>query len=705
MAGVQRLGVPELIAPELLLRARAQVATVRRGSGLSTAWDVASVGMGGTLGPGWRFGQRPSDQNLLTAYGESPWANKKFFRIAASVASLKVTVGTRPTGAAADTDLKPLPDTYPLTVLLARPNPFLDYWGFMFLSMIYARVTGEVYWWKRRNPITRRPVQLWAMPRMWVTPKRAQGPTGDVTSYEVRAFGDPRLKIDVPPEDMIWLWRPDPLDPYRRGVGDMLAAATEIETFEYASETDRQLFLKGGTPPGALVLPTMAPPTEITRLKQDWREKHQGFWNRGEVAVLTGGAKYESFMDSRREMQFVQGQQYLRDVIIAGMHPHILGIVDDVNRANAEAAEYTFARWELQPDVIWVTGPLNAIAAEFDPRVVVELEDPVPANRELESVEARDFNTGAIATVDERRAKIGLQPLPNGEGQVRQIDLRIVEVPLGTSMADAIGGDPSDDKPPPADGQRALPAPARKATFDPMAALPAVDPEAARMLRNLIRAYQHVLEGRTEMAAAELGITIAFDVRDPAVERFLREEAGRRIRRITETTLGRVREALAEGQAAGEAIPDLARRVSAVFDDAKGRRSIVIARTEVLEASNFAAEKAYRESGIVKQIEWLLAPDYTPAIDNGECAPFDGKVVEVGEEFAPGVRFPPLHPQCRCTIAPVINERRLYEGEARDHQIARMGREHLIMERRFRNVVVREFQDQQNRILRALRTL
>lgn len=100
--------------------------------------------------------------------------------------------------------------------------------------------------------------------------------------------------------------------------------------------------------------------------------------------------------------------------------------------------------------------------------------------------------------------------------------------------------------------------------------------------------------------------------------------------------------------------------------------------------------------------EWLLADNPCDL-----CEPLDGRTVPTGEEFEPGVPFPPLHPNCRCTIAPVFvedgEERRMYDGEHRKRHITAVGVWHARMERAMLNAVKRGWQAYQNQITRRLR--
>ena len=70
-----------------------------------------------------------------------------------------------------------------------------------------------------------------------------------------------------------------------------------------------------------------------------------------------------------------------------------------------------------------------------------------------------------------------------------------------------------------------------------------------------------------------------------------------------------LRDSLLQGVEGGESIPELASRVSEVFADATGRRATIIARTDVLQSSNFATYEAQKQSGVVDTRKWLVTRD------------------------------------------------------------------------------------------------
>lgn len=683
-----------------LVQAQAPLPVEQKGFALSVLDRAPMTGFGGSA---WRFPNAPGDEDLMRGYAASPWMHLKFLTLSAAVAELDLQVGVlQPDGVFA-----PLPLDYPAWSLLRNPNPHLDEFDFRFLTELYVRLTGEAYWRLIRNRFNR-PEQVWLLPRHWVEVRRDRQ-TQAPTEYLYSIPGAGRVAVAV--QDMLWLRTPNPLNPYQQGLGDAMSLGTEVETFEYASEADRRFFLNDAVPPGAVVIPGQAPmPDEIKRIKDDWKQKFGGFWNTGEVPVLSGGADFKVFRSNRREMDFVEGQRYLREVILAGIHPHIAGISEGVNRANAEAADTTFGKLQVLPRAKWSERRYTQITQQFDRRAVVKLANPVPEDRQQKSLEARDANTGAILTRDERRAMLG-QPALGRErgGDVFLMPLSLFEVPVGEATPTAVGERLPAQAAPTASPQAKTHG---KQTDDPAAflrrlldALPDLDEETRLLYERLLPQYVTTMSTRWSEAARQVGLDVSFDIAQPEVERFLRDQAGQRIRGIEETTREKIREALADGIREGEDLNDLIRRVGDVFDEAKGSRAVVIARTEALESSNRAAFIAYGEAG-VPMLEWLLAPDYDPAEDDGECEPFDGKIVAVGTEFAPGVQYPPLHPQCRCAIAPVFageNGEKRYGYIDRKQHIAAIGQFHARAERLFQNAFKRAAQDEQNRTLRRLR--
>ena len=97
---------------------------------------------------------------------------------------------------------------------------------------------------------------------------------------------------------------------------------------------------------------------------------------------------------------------------------------------------------------------------------------------------------------------------------------------------------------------------------------------------------------------------------------------------------------------------DLDAQVGAYAEYQQRLRATLIARTELTAAYNNAGLDSVQDTidqGLIKptaEKEWLTAEDERVC---AICAPLDGQVVPIKEQFDGGFDVPPAHPQCRCT--------------------------------------------------------
>ena len=76
------------------------------------------------------------------------------------------------------------------------------------------------------------------------------------------------------------------------------------------------------------------------------------------------------------------------------------------------------------------------------------------------------------------------------------------------------------------------------------------------------------------------------------------------------------------------------------------QRATMIARTEIIRAYAQGAVNQYKKVG-VKKFKWICAYDDRTC---ERCASRDGKIYSFGEPQ------PPLHPNCRCAVAPIVDK-------------------------------------------------
>lgn len=169
------------------------------------------------------------------------------------------------------------------------------------------------------------------------------------------------------------------------------------------------------------------------------------------------------------------------------------------------------------------------------------------------------------------------------------------------------------------------------------------DAEEAALRRVLEKWYGRSLDQVAGLASDALGVS--FDLDDATTRRYLRQ-SGTKIKAITTTTRRAVRAALTTGQANGESIDALAERLR-FLPEFDRPRSILVARTELGEATNRATLVSYGASRVVAGVEVTDGLDF-----DDECAAINGKRFSLVEAAS----VPLLaHPNCTRAFSPITD--------------------------------------------------
>lgn len=193
-------------------------------------------------------------------------------------------------------------------------------------------------------------------------------------------------------------------------------------------------------------------------------------------------------------------------------------------------------------------------------------------------------------------------------------------------------------------------------------------------------------------------------VQEPYIGINFRKQIRQNVERFTKSMLDTDKEHLVNiithGLESGKSIPEIRSAIQADFDQYSKMQATRITRTEVLRASNQAALDAFKESGVVEGKQWLTAG----AID--ECAQYEGKIESLdgsfygsNDEFADG--DPPLHPNCRCVLLPVLVGEKayrpapIYEKEILDAKIADLEAQVDKRTKAYREIKEKQLEDQE----------
>jgi HK97 family phage portal protein len=169
--------------------------------------------------------------------------------------------------------------------------------------------------------------------------------------------------------------------------------------------------------------------------------------------------------------------------------------------------------------------------------------------------------------------------------------------------------------------------------------------------------YKRVATSAAANLAREIGDATQWDPESRQIQSLLQPVA-ERLSGVTKTVQKTVRKAVTHAMAEGATFAEIQKTVRGAFNTSLSR-STTIARTEIGSITTRARFVAMREAGVSKH-EWISARDKNVRESHEKV---DGEIVEIGEEFSNGLRFP-LDPEgeaeevinCRCDVAPVSDD-------------------------------------------------
>jgi HK97 family phage portal protein len=337
---------------------------------------------------------------FLKAYSELPWLRAVTERIATDFASVRwsLMVPSKGKEKIADTlqrcgpmerdhriatelragNLKEVAK-HPLLTLLHNGNPQLVGADMLKVTQLHKDITGDAFWILERNAAGM-PVEAWPTPPHLVS----KIPTKTEPFFMVKMGG-----IDKPirAEDMVWFKNVDPFSPYGRGSGTAGAVADELETDELIAKHDKMLFFNRARP-DLLITMEEATPEQIKAAEVKWYQKLRGVFRAGVPIFMRGqGMKVQDLSQSVADLQIPQLRAYHRDIIhqTFGVPPEMLGIVANSNRATIGGAQMIYAVNVLRPRLEAIRTVLQfRLVPEFDDRLILAYESPVPKDREFE---------------------------------------------------------------------------------------------------------------------------------------------------------------------------------------------------------------------------------------------------------------------------------------------------------------------------------
>lgn len=633
------------------------------------------------------------------------WVYACAWKNATSVAKCKLCLYKQTVGKDGDEELDKVYE-HPFLDVINKVNPFSNKFELFTITQTFMELTGNSYWWMPRDNLGV-PYMIWCIPSHWV--KIVPSKERFIEGYVVTVPGKTAVPIPFDEEEVVHFKFPSPFSLFY-GTGPTIAAQFGVDLNKHMKTWGINYFLNDAKPGGVLTTETSLSVEQYQRLRDQWNAKHRGTSNAGKMAILEGGLTYQQIGSTVRDARIEFVAKEVRDEILAifGVPASKLGLVEDVNRANADANDYTYQKETILPRLTLIEEKLNEKLISKYPqdnggRLICKFENPVPEDNAVKLAERTANIASGYSTIDEEREKDGLEPFNLPETSKPLIPFNLVPAgspkPETDAMGNPIQGATEDDS----DEKKGIVVKSQK--WEVFANITAPQEklyagvvkrffesqhgEVMRKLHNF-KAVQKdlftsiVFNQKEQVAklkvmslpninaaitsglvlgAKETGTSINFTLFNPNILRMTEARANFVAEKINESTATLLQDALNEGIKNGESISDIAKRVDNIYSFSGDFRSKRIAQTEIIGATNEGQLKAYDEAGI-KQKEWLTAGDEKVRDSHSTM---NGQVVDLHQSFTsgfgaklqyPGDRSVGVDPSevinCRCTVIPVV---------------------------------------------------
>jgi HK97 family phage portal protein len=301
--------------------------------------------------------------------------------------------------------------------LLKNPNPYMDWYDFIYILTVMMEIFGERYIYIARDKLGR-PVQLYPIPSFMIEPVFDKKTGLEIIGY--KDLTDPTDSIKWTPDEIIYDFIPSP-ERINRGESPLSKVLLEFDIHYFAKKYARNFYRNGAVPQGILTTEEKLSPAQADLLEKRWKAKHQGVEKGWEIAVLWGGLKYQELSINPNNKDFIEQSNWTRNDILSvfKVPPFKLGITENINRSSAHEQNVIFARDCIKPKLVKLQSLFNnkilpkLKADEYK----IEFKNPIPEDEELQVQKAKVGLTFGVLTVNEARKLLGFEPLEDEIGE------------------------------------------------------------------------------------------------------------------------------------------------------------------------------------------------------------------------------------------------------------------------------------------------
>ena len=579
-----------------------------------------------------------------------------------------------------------------LLTLLRKPNPMESQFQFLERHFTYMDLIGESFWYIARGVRTGKPKELYLLrPDLVDVVLDKQDPRGLVKGYLLSKGNGEKTAFDK--EEILHFKYPNPLNPYR-GMGAIEAAQMYIQTEEFASDWTKNSIYNAGRPSGILGIKGTIDEDQWEKVKRTFKDEYSGTKNAGKTMLFkdVDGLHYQRLGMELGDIALPEIKNLTRDdiMIMFRVSKTMLGITDDVNRANARESKSVFIEYVIRPKVDRFMDHINAFLVEpvWGDKVYLSYKDMTSIN-EKDKIEEYDKGLNKWLTINDIRKERGDKPLKGG-------DYIYMPITMVATVGDIPVEEPTEPEQP--EEPSTPPAPVEEPEEEPVEESVKENEEEttkvirigqgqgeifrqllyrnvnvwARKYKTILRKelnsqLEQILENNTGKGIRKKdlddwipdiiafktklrGILIPFGIdlfkeqssiagelvgmEEPielgeSIRKYITDRTDKMLDTLNKNIVDDLSSTIQEGIVNGDSLTDLKKRVRKVYKNIEDTKAELISRTETIAMSNQSALESYRQSKVVTKQEWRANPGACEF-----CEELNGNTVGLYESYA-----------------------------------------------------------------------
>jgi hypothetical protein len=246
-------------------------------------------------------------------------------------------------------------------------------------------------------------------------------------------------KVPFEPEEIIHFKFPSPTSQLY-GMSPLVAVAGAYSFDRNIRKFEDTLMKNNARPEAILETQGVIGDREYDRLKEQWQMNYGGSTKVGKTIILEKGLSYKPITMSVKDINYLMGRKMAREEIAAAYGvPMSKLTTESVNLANARVGEWQYKKDTLEPRLRRIEEKLNEkLVPMFDDKLFFAYDTPVPEDETFDLQERRTNLSIYLTTINEERAKLGLDPVEWGDKPIAPVNMQ----PLGTPVPTEQGANP-----------------------------------------------------------------------------------------------------------------------------------------------------------------------------------------------------------------------------------------------------------------------